>query len=35
MITDALAADEKTDVDQLDVAEILLQSIDQESSPAS
>jgi Fe-S oxidoreductase len=35
MITDALAADEKTDVDQLDVAEILLQSVDQESSPAS
>jgi Fe-S oxidoreductase len=35
MITDALAADEKTDVDQLDVAEILLQSVDQESSPVS
>ncbi|MHC4767043.1 MAG: (Fe-S)-binding protein, partial [Planctomycetota bacterium] len=34
MITDALAADEKTDVGQLDLAEILLQSVDQESRPA-
>jgi Fe-S oxidoreductase/nitrate reductase gamma subunit len=35
MITDALAADERTDVDQLDVAEILLQSVDEESSRPS
>ncbi|MHC4317637.1 MAG: (Fe-S)-binding protein [Planctomycetota bacterium] len=34
MITDALAAAEKTDVGQLDLAEILLQSVDQESRPA-
>jgi Fe-S oxidoreductase/nitrate reductase gamma subunit len=35
MITDALNAAEKTEIDQLDLAEILLQSVDGESSPAS
>ncbi|MHC4612230.1 MAG: heterodisulfide reductase-related iron-sulfur binding cluster [Planctomycetota bacterium] len=35
MITDALAGDEKTDVDQLDVAEILLRAVDEEPAAAS